>query len=64
MAAADSEVFIVGPRNPGDDNGLSGIDSPGDLAALGESFEGGIWTNRIELLGPVASVNQNPRRTT
>jgi glycerophosphoryl diester phosphodiesterase len=54
MAEADSEVFIVGARSPGDDNGLSGIDSPAELAALGESFEGGIWTNRIDLLGPGA----------
>ena len=62
MAAADSEVFIVSTRNLGDDNGLSGIDSPGDLAALGESFEGGIWTNRIELLGPMTSVGSIPSR--
>ena len=60
MAAADSEFFMVGAGNP-DDNGLSGIDSPGDLAALGESFEGGIWTNRIELLGPMASVGSSSR---
>jgi glycerophosphoryl diester phosphodiesterase len=48
MASAGTDVFVVGATA----DGLSGIDSPRELEELGEPSDGGVWTDRIELLGP------------
>lgn len=62
MHDVGSEVYVVGPFAREDANGTPGID---DLALLGDvpvgNYDGGIWTNTIELIGPNvrASVARN-----
>jgi glycerophosphoryl diester phosphodiesterase len=51
MERAGSRVFVTGPYGPGE-IGTSGIDSDADIARLPEGFSGGIWTNRIDRVGP------------
>jgi glycerophosphoryl diester phosphodiesterase len=48
---AGSQVILMGPYEAGD-SGTAGIDSLDQLAQVPDSFEGYIWTNRIELIGP------------
>jgi glycerophosphoryl diester phosphodiesterase len=51
MHEAGSIVVLLGPYEKGD-AGTSGIDSPELLADVPEGFDGYIWTNRIEVIGP------------
>jgi len=51
MKAAGSEVILLGPYAAGDP-GTSGIDDVEMLARIPEGFDGHVWTNRIELIGP------------
>jgi len=51
MHDAGSEVFVVGPLSGGD-VGTSGIDTDEDVARLPDGYSGGIWTNRIDRIGP------------
>lgn len=54
MHDAGSEVILIGPYESGDP-GTSGIDDADDLAQVPDSFSGYLWTNRIELLGPLVA---------
>ncbi len=49
MDDEDTKVIVVA----GDGSWSEGFDSPEDLGRLPESFSGGIWTNRIDLIAPV-----------
>ncbi|MEH6990867.1 glycerophosphodiester phosphodiesterase family protein [Cytobacillus firmus] len=49
MDDAGTRVIIVA----GDGSWSEGFDKPEDLKRLPESYSGGIWTNRIELIAPV-----------
>ena len=52
MKAANSEVFVLGPYRGG---GFStGIDTPEQFARLPQNYAGGIWTNEIEVIAPLA----------
>jgi len=51
MASVGSEIILIGPYSKGDP-GTAGIDTIEDLARVPESFDGYIWTNRIEVIGP------------
>ncbi len=52
MRIANSEVFVLGPYRGG---GFStGIDTPDQLARLPQNYSGGIWTNEIETIAPLA----------
>lgn len=51
MRAAGSDVFVTGNFSAGDP-GTSGIDDATSLAAIPKGFAGGIWTNRIDRIGP------------
>lgn len=53
MHDAGSEVILIGPYTSGDP-GTSGIDDAETLAQVPETFSGYLWTNRIELIGPLA----------
>ena len=53
MASVDTEVFVAGPLD-GNSYGAGGIDDSEDLDSLGPDYRGGIWTNRIEVIGPFA----------
>ena len=51
MRQAGSEIVLLGPASL-TDTGSSGIDSVDDLALIPEHFDGYVWTNRIEIIGP------------
>ncbi len=51
MSQANTRVIVV----LGDGTWSEGFDTPSDLTALPESFAGGIWTNRIDRIGPIVS---------
>lgn len=51
LHANGSEVILLGPYGAGDP-GTAGIDTLDQLAIVPPSFDGYLWTNRIELLGP------------
>jgi glycerophosphoryl diester phosphodiesterase len=48
---AGSEVILLGPYEAGDP-GTAGIDTLEQLAQVPDSFDGYLWTNRIEIIGP------------
>jgi glycerophosphoryl diester phosphodiesterase len=52
MADAGSGIILLGPYASGD-VGTSGVDTLALLHQVPASFSGAIWTNRIELIGPV-----------
>lgn len=52
LRAAGTEVFVTGPHGGGD-VGTSGIDDVASYRALPANYDGGIWTNRIDLIGPL-----------
>jgi len=47
-----SGVILLGPYGSGD-IGTSGIDSPEDAARVPADFDGYVWTNAIETIGPL-----------
>jgi glycerophosphoryl diester phosphodiesterase len=52
MTSVNSEVFVLGPYRGG---GFStGIDTPDQFARLPQNYAGGIWTNEIETIEPLA----------
>jgi glycerophosphoryl diester phosphodiesterase len=51
MRNAGSEVILLGPAGAGDP-GTAGIDTLEQLAQVPASFDGYLWTNRIEVIGP------------
>ncbi len=52
MRRAGTEVFVVGPW-AGEDFSR-GIDDADEFGQLPKRFTGGVWTNRIELIAPLA----------
>jgi glycerophosphoryl diester phosphodiesterase len=52
MKAANSEVFVLGPYRGGEFS--TGIDTPEQFARLPQNYPGGIWTNEIEAIAPLA----------
>lgn len=52
MAGAGTEIILVGPYASGDP-GTAGIDDAAALARVPESFDGYLWTNRVEVIGPL-----------
>ncbi|ODT83828.1 MAG: glycerophosphodiester phosphodiesterase [Pelagibacterium sp. SCN 64-44] len=51
LRAAGSKLILLGPYEAGDP-GTAGIDIPDLLAQVPAGFDGYIWTNRIETIGP------------
>jgi glycerophosphoryl diester phosphodiesterase len=51
MRNAGSEVILLGPTGAGDP-GTAGIDTLEQLAQVPAAFDGYLWTNRIEIIGP------------
>lgn len=54
MRNAGSQVILLGPYEAGDP-GTAGIDSLEQLAQVPASFDGYLWTNRIEIIGPAVA---------
>jgi glycerophosphoryl diester phosphodiesterase len=53
MRRAGTDVFLTGAYTAGDP-GTSGVDDAAGYRALPAGYDGGIWTNRIDLVGPLA----------
>lgn len=53
MRQAGSEIILLGPYGAGDP-GTAGVDSAEEFAKVPESFDGYIWTNKIQAIGPLA----------
>ncbi|WP_421928749.1 glycerophosphodiester phosphodiesterase family protein [Neoaquamicrobium sediminum] len=51
LAAVGSEIILLGPYGAGDP-GTAGIDDLETLDRVPTSFDGYVWTNRIEIIGP------------
>lgn len=51
MADVGSEIILLGPYGAGDP-GTAGIDDLETLAQVPPDFDGYVWTNRIEVIGP------------
>lgn len=57
MKAAGSEVILMGPYQGGDFT--AGIDHAGQLALVPDNFDSYVWTNRIEVIGPLLNPHGN-----
>jgi len=55
MQGADTEVMIVGPIRRGERPGVGGVDDAAAFAAIPSDWRGGVVTDRIELIGPLAA---------
>lgn len=53
LARHDTLVYAVGPYHGGDFS--SGINTPDELALLPRNYAGGIWTDRIDVLGKLVA---------
>lgn len=51
MREAGTDVYLIGPYAGGDFT--TGIDTAAEVAALPEDYDGGIWTNRIQVIAPL-----------
>lgn len=52
MEAAGSDLYVMAPVDRSDP-GLGGIDTPEQLAKLGSGFQGGVSTDRVDVIGPL-----------
>ncbi|MEQ1931071.1 MAG: glycerophosphodiester phosphodiesterase family protein [Parvularculaceae bacterium] len=52
MHAAGSEVYVIGPYERGDP-GTAGVDTLEQAGRIPRNFPGGVWTNRVDLVGPL-----------
>jgi len=59
MRENGSEVILLGPYEAGDP-GTAGIDTLDQLAGVPKTFDGYLWTNRIEVIGP--ALGRGPAR--
>lgn len=57
---AGSEIILLGPYGAGDP-GTAGIDDLDTLARIPPGFDGFVWTNRIELIGPTLKGVEAPQ---
>jgi glycerophosphoryl diester phosphodiesterase len=58
MRSVGSAVFVLGNYSG---EAAQGIDSLADLESLPKDYEGGIWTNEVELIGTALSERRNGR---
>lgn len=52
MREVGSEIILIGPAGPGD-VGAAGIDTADQLSLIPAGFDGYVWTNRVEVIGPL-----------
>jgi glycerophosphoryl diester phosphodiesterase len=60
MEHANSEVVIVGPINRGERPGVGGVDDAETFAQVPSGWRGGVATDRIEIIGPLAAERRAP----
>lgn len=56
LNTAGTSLYIAGPHSGG--NYATGVDNKELFERLPDDYRGGIWTNRIELIGPIAQRNE------
>lgn len=56
MRGAGTEVILMGPRAGG--VGSTGIDTLDQLGDVPEGFDGWVWTNRVERIGPAVAARR------
>lgn len=61
LEAAGSDIILIGPYSAGD-VGSRGIDSVDELSLIPDGFDGYVWTNRIELIGPALAERRQQDR--
>lgn len=54
MQRANTDVMIVGPIRRGERPGIGGVDDAETFASVPRGWRGGVVTDRIELIGPLA----------
>lgn len=54
MQRVGSEVIIVGPIRRGERAGVGGVDDEATFATIPRDWRGGVATDRIEIIGPIA----------
>ncbi len=60
MRAANTEVILVAPLRRGERPGVGGIDDAETFAAIPNDWRGGVATDRIEIIGPLAAERRAP----
>lgn len=55
MQAVNTEVMIVGPIRRGERPGIGGVDDAETFASVPQGWRGGVVTDRIERVGPLAA---------
>lgn len=60
MQAANTEVMIVGPIRQGGRPGIGGVDDAETFASIPRGWRGGVVTDRIERIGPLAAERRAP----
>jgi glycerophosphoryl diester phosphodiesterase len=60
MQTVNTEVMIVGPIRRGERPGIGGIDDAETFAAVPRDWRGGVVTDRIERIGPLAGQRRAP----
>lgn len=54
MQAANTEVFVVAPIRRGERPGVNGVDDAATFAQVPRGWRGGVTTDAIEVIGPLA----------
>jgi glycerophosphoryl diester phosphodiesterase len=57
MRSVGSDVYVAAPRGRRD-AGTSGIDTAAALATLPSGYDGGIWTDRIDVIGSLVAARR------
>lgn len=58
MQAVGTDVMIVGPIRRDERPGIGGVDDPQTFAAVPRGWRGGVVTDRIERIGPLAAARR------
>lgn len=62
MEGAGSEVYLIAPVHEGSASHTDGLDTPAAVARLPKAWQGGVSTERIEVVGPLLKGRRAPAR--
>lgn len=60
MQRANTDVVLIAPINPGEHAGMVGVDDASTFATVPRDWRGGVATDRIEVIGPLAAERRRP----
>jgi glycerophosphoryl diester phosphodiesterase len=55
MRSVGTKVYLTGPVANLRQGGIPGLDTPDALRSVPSDWSGGIWTNRIDVIGPLVA---------